>query len=695
MAGPEKETTDVLMQEEELYESPKSVVEKANVKDWNAVLKKGEKDLKKFWEEAAEELSWYKKWDKVLDDSKKPFYKWFVGGKCNIVQNAIDRHIENGNGDRLAIIWEGENGDSRKLTYSELNREVTAFACVLKSLGVERKHRIAIYLPNIPEIAISMLACAKVGAIHSVVYAGFSAKALQDRINDEGAEVLVTADGTYRNGKTINLKSVVDEALERCPTVRNVVVVKRTGDDVDMNDGHLWYHELMEEASQKICYYRSSNKFEIRSNGTKIGKGYYRTIGEAKKKAKELVERGEHSEVTIHEIRGSFGKEEVKTEPMDAGDMLYILYTSGTTGKPKGVVQVHGGYMVGIHRTLKWVFDIKPGDVYWCAADPGWVTGHSYIVYGPLIAGTTTVMYEGHPLYPEPDRMWDIIERYGITILYTAPTTIRMLMKYGEEWPKKHDLGSLRLLGSVGEPINPEAWRWYHKHIGQGKCPIMDTWWQTETGMFMITPLPVASLKPGSATKPFPGIQADVVDASGKPVPPGKGGFLVIKTPWPAMLRTLYKDPDRYLETYWEKVPGGYYLAGDMARKDKDGYFWIQGRADDVLNISGHRIGTAEIESALVSHESVAEAAVIGVPDELRGEVAKAFVILKGGVAGSEALVKELKLHIRKVLSPIAVTDKIEFVDSLPKTRSGKIMRRVLKARELGIPEGDLSTLAD
>ncbi len=640
MAEEGRQITDVVLEEDRVFRPLPEIVIEANVTplEYEEAIRKGEEDFVSFWEEAAEELEWYKKWDKVLDDSDPPFYKWFVGGKCNIVHNALDRHVHTFRKNKVAIIWQGEPlKDIKKLTYYELYRRVNKFANVLKSLGIKKGDRVAIYLPNIPEIAIAMLACAKIGAVHTVVYAGFSAAALKERVNDARAKIIVTADGLYRNGKIINLKNVVDEAMLECPTVENVIVVQRTGEEIDMSDGrYLWFHELMDAAP-----------------------------------------------------------EECETEVMDAEDMLFILYTSGTTGKPKGVVHVHGGYMVGVHRTLKWVFDIKETDIYWCAADPGWITGHSYIVYGPLMAGATTVMYEGHPLYPKANRMWKIIEDFGITILYTAPTTIRMLMRYGSAIPRRHNLSTLRLLGSVGEPINPEAWMWYYKNVGRERCPIMDTWWQTETGAFMITPLPVSLLKPGSATRPFPGIHADIVDKDGNSVPEGKGGFLVIKKPWPSMLRTLYRDPERYKQVYWEKIPGGVYCSGDIARKDKDGYFWIQSRADDVINIAGHRIGTAEIESAVVGHKAVAEAACIGVPDSIKGEVAKVFVILKEGYEPSEELDKEIRRHIRKELGPIVIVKSIEFVNSLPKTRSGKIMRRVLKAREMGVDPGDLTTLAD
>lgn len=634
-----KETTEALLGEERVFRPLPEVVIEANVspKEYQEAMEKGLRDPEGFWEEAAEELDWFKKWDKVLDESDAPFYKWFVGAKCNIVYNAVDRHIKTHRKNKVAIIWQGEPPEQKKkLTYYELYRRVNKFANVLKSLGLKKGDRVAIYMPNLLETAIAMLGCAKLGIIHTVVYAGFSAMALRERVNDAKAKVIVTADGLYRNGKIINLKETVDEAMIDCPTVEHVIVVQRTGQPIDMSDGrYLWWHDLMEGAS-----------------------------------------------------------DECETEVLDSEHPLYILYTSGTTGKPKGILHVHGGYMVGIHRTLKWVFDLKETDIYWCAADVGWVTGHSYIVYGPLICGGTTVMYEGHPLYPKPDRMWQIVDKFGINILYTAPTTIRMLMRFGAELPRRHSLKTLRLLGTVGEPINPEAWVWYYENIGRERCPIMDTWWQTETGMFMITPLPVSLLKPGSATKPFPGIHADVVDKEGKPVPVGKGGFLVIKHPWPSMLRTIWGDPERYKKQYWELIPG-VYTTGDIARKDEDGYFWIQGRADDVINIAGHRVGTAEVESAFVAHKAVAEAACIGVPDPVKGEVAKVFVILKKGYEPSDELDKELRQHVRREIGPIVIIKSIEFVDNLPKTRSGKIMRRVLKAREMGIDPGDLTTLAD
>jgi len=635
----QSETTVALLDEARVFRPLPQMVVQANVNpnDYEEAVKKGKSNLEGFWEEAAEELHWFKRWTKVLDRSNIPFFNWFVDAKTNIAYNALDRHMSTPRKNKVAIIHEKENGERERMTYYDLYRAANRFANVLKSLGVDKGDRVAVYLPNIPEIAIAMLGCAKVGAIHSVVYGGFSATALRERINHAEAKLVVTVDGFQRNGKVIKLKEVVDEAMTACPTVESVVVVQRAGVDIDMSDGrYLWFHDLME--------------------------------GEAS---------------------------EFKTVEMDANDPLFILYTSGTTGKPKGVVHCHGGYMVGINRTLKWVFDIKETDIFWCAADPGWVTGHSYIVYGPLCAGTTTVMYEGHPLYPGPDRMWQIIDKYGINILYTAPTTIRMLMRFGSRHPNRHDLSTLRILGTVGEPINPEAWVWYYDNVGRGNCPVMDTWWQTETGMFMVTPTPCNVLKPGSAFKPFPGVHVDIVDADGEPVLPGKGGYVVVKEPWPAMLKTLYKDPEKFQEVYFSRFPG-VYLAGDIATRDDQGYFRFQGRSDDVLNIAGHRVGTAEVESALVSHKYVAEAACIGVPDKVKGEVAKVFVTLKQGVEEEEAtLFNELKAHVRKELGPIVIIKEITFEDKLPKTRSGKIMRRVLKARELGLKVGDLSTLDD
>ncbi|HEY9165167.1 MAG TPA: acetate--CoA ligase [Candidatus Kryptonia bacterium] len=624
----------------EVYYPSAEIRAQANIADPESVHKEAEEDLEGYWARRAGELEWYKKWDKVLDDSKKPFYKWFVGGKTNIVLNALDRHVKTWRRNKLALIWEGENGEVRTFSYHALNREVCRFANVLRSMGVRKGDRVTIYMPRIPETVIAMLATVKIGGIHSVVYGGFSVEALHGRIEDSESHIVVTADGGYMNGKVVELKKIVDEALKRTAIPETVIVVKHTGKEVPMEAGRdYWYHELM--------------NLPLTRNGGNC-----------------------------------------QTEEMDAEDPLYILYTSGTTGKPKAVLHTHGGYMVGTYSTLKDVFDLKEEDRWWCTADPGWVTGHSYIVYAPLIAGATSFMYEGAPTFPYPDRWWTMIEKYGITVFYGTPTAIRGLMRYGEAWPNRHDLSSLRLLGSVGEPINPEAWRWFHRVIGKERCPIMDTWWQTETGMFMIAPTPVTPLKPGSGTKPYFGVHADVVDETGTPVKPGEEGYLVIKRPWPAMLRTIYKDPDRYVNTYWSKFPGCYFV-GDSARKDEDGYFWIIGRVDDVIKVSGYRLGTAELESALVSHHAVAEAAVIGLPHEIKGIAIYAYVILKAGFEGNDTLAEELRQHVAHEMGPIAKPEKITFVPILPKTRSGKIMRRVLKARALGMPEGDLSTLEE
>jgi acetyl-CoA synthetase len=622
----------------EVYYPSPEVIARARLKDWDALAKRAHEDLEGFWAEEASELEWYQKWERVLDDSQKPFYKWFVGGKVNIVHNCLDRHQTTYRKNKLALIWVGEPGDVRTYSYFALHREVNQFANVLKAMGIRKGDRVTIYMPRIPEIVIAMLACARIGAIHSVVYGGFSVDALQGRIEDSQSRMVITADGGWMNGKIVELKKTVDEALKRCPSVESVIVVKRTGQEIRMEPGRdYWYHELI--------------KLPV-ANG------------------------------------------HCPTEVMDAEDPLFILYTSGTTGKPKAILHVHGGYMVGVYSTLKYVFDIQDDDRWWCAADPGWITGHSYIVYGPLLLGATSFMYEGAPTYPYPDRWWALIEKYGITILYTAPTAIRGLMRFGESWPNRHDLSSLRLLGTVGEPINPEAWKWYYRVIGKERCPIMDTWWQTETGMFMITPTPVVPLKPGSGTRPFFGQEADILDEQGNPVPVGEEGYLVLKRPWPAMLRTIYGDPERYVKQYWSKYPG-LYMTGDSARRDEDGYFWIIGRVDDVIKVSGYRLGTAEIESALVSHPAVAEAAAIGLPHEVKGNAIHAYCLLRAGYTPSEALAEELRQHVAQHLGPIAKPEKIEFVTSLPKTRSGKIMRRVLRARALGMPEGDLSTLEE
>lgn len=625
--------------EGEVYYPSKDVIAQAVLKDWDQLADFAQRDLEGFWAREAEELAWFKKWDKVLDDSQAPFYKWFVGGQVNIAYNAVDRHLLTFRKNKLALIWEAEDGKSeRTFSYYALNREVTRMANIIKSMGVGRGDRVTIYMGRIPEIVFAMLACAKIGAIHSVVFGGFSVDALQGRIADSESKLVITCDGSFQNGKLVELKRIVDESLKHCPTVENVIVVKRTGHDVPMEAmrDH-WYHDM--------CALPIAN-----------------------------------------------GK--CPTEVMDSEDPLFILYTSGSTGKPKAILHTHGGYMVGTHATLKYVFDLNDEDRFWCTADPGWITGHSYLVYGPLVNGATAFMFEGGPSYPYPNRWWQLIERFGITIFYTAPTAIRGLMRFGEAWPNKHDLSSLRLLGTVGEPINPEAWKWFHRVIGKEKCPIMDTWWQTETGAFMITPTPVVPLKPGSGTRPFFGQVAEIVDEEGNPVADGAEGFLVLTRPWPSMLRTIYKDPDRYVNGYWSKYPGKY-MTGDSARRDKDGYYWIIGRVDDVIKVSGHRLGTAEIESALITHHAVAESAAIGLPHEVKGQAIFCFVQLKPGFAPTEELSEELRQHVSRHLGPIARPEEVRFTDKLPKTRSGKIMRRVLKARAQGLPEGDLSTLEE
>ncbi len=624
--------------EGDVYNPSREALAQTYIPDWESEFARAKKDLAGYWSGRAKELEWFRDWDTVIDDSGKPFFKWFVGGKVNIAYNCLDRHVKTWRKNKLALIWEGEPGDQRTFSYHALNREVCKFANVLKAMGIKKGDRVTIYLPRIPEIVISMLACAKIGAVHSVVYGGFSVEALRERILDSHSKVAITADGGWLNGKIVKLKDIMDEALQRSPSVEHVIVVKRTGQEICMEpERDLWYHDMM----------------ALPIAGPKC-----------------------------------------ETEILDAEDPLYILYTSGTTGKPKAVLHTHGGYMVGTYATLHDVFDIRDEDRWWCTADPGWVTGHSYLVYGPLLNGATSFIYEGAPSYPYPNRWWQLIEKYGITILYTAPTAIRGLMRFGEAWPNRHDLSSLRLLGSVGEPINPEAWKWYHRVIGKERCPIMDTWWQTETGMFMITPTPSVALKPGSGTHPYFGVEAEIVDESGKPVGAGEEGFLVLLKPWPAMLRGIYGDPDRYVSQYWSKYPGKY-LTGDSAKRDKDGYFWIIGRVDDVIKVSGYRLGTAEIESALVSHPAVAEAAAIGLPHEIKGTAIHTFVILRSGHSPSDELKEELRNHVSHEMGPIAKPEEIQFVDALPKTRSGKIMRRVLKARAQGLPEGDLSTLED
>lgn len=624
---------------DEFYFPSPDVVAQAYVKNWDEIAQQADADFIGFWEERAKELiDWHAPWTQVLDETNKPFYKWFVGARTNIIHNAIDRHQKTSRKNKLALIWEGEKGEQRTFSYFSLNREVSKFASVLKSLGVKKGDRVTIYMGRIPELPIAMLACAKIGAVHSVVYGGFSTEALHGRIEDSQSRVVITCDGSFMNGKIIELKKIADEAIKRAPIVEHVVVFKRTGQPIEMEEGRdMWWHDLM---ALPIADYRCP------------------------------------------------------TEILDAEDPLFMLYTSGTTGKPKAIVHTHGGYEVGVATTLKYVFDLKDEDRYWCAADPGWITGHSYIVYGPLILGATSVMYEGAPTYPYPDRWWAIVEKFGVNVLYMAPTAIRGLMRFGEAWPNRRDLSSLRLLGSVGEPINPEAWRWYHKNIGKERCPIMDTWWQTETGMFMIAPVPTLPLKPGSGTKPFFGQQAMIVDEHGNEVADGEEGYLVLKRPWPAMLRTIYGDPDRYVKQYWSKYPGVYFT-GDSARRDKDGYFWIIGRVDDVIKVSGYRLGTAEIESALVSHPAVAEAAAIGLPHEVKGTAIHAYVLLRQGQTPSKELAEELRQHVGHEMGPIARPEDIQFVDKLPKTRSGKIMRRVLKARAQGLPEGDISTLEE
>ncbi|MEN8193828.1 MAG: acetate--CoA ligase [Bacteroidota bacterium] len=620
----------------EVFYPSEEIVNNANVPDWDALQKEASEDNESFWSKRAEELHWFEKWDKVIDDSNKPFYKWFTGGKTNIAYNCLDVHVKTHRRNKLALIWEGENGDMRMLSYYKLHRETCKFANVLRSMGVGKGDRVTIYMGRTPEIVMAMLACARIGAIHSVVYGGFSVEALHERIEDSKSKVLIVSDGAYLRGKIVPLKKIADEALQRAGGIEHVLVVKRTGQEVNMEVGRdMWLHELM----------------------------------------------------TL-----PIASQDCALEMTDAEDPLFMLYTSGTTGKPKAILHTHGGYMVGTYTTLKYVFDIKEADRYWCAADPGWITGHSYIVYGPLLTGATSFMYEGAPTHPYPNRWWQLVEKYGINILYTAPTAIRGLMRFGDAWVNRHDLSSLRLLGSVGEPINPEAWKWYHKVVGQEKCPIMDTWWQTETGMFMITPMPSVPLKPGSGTRPFPGIVMDIYDEEGNSVKDNEEGFLVIKTPWPSMIRTIYNDPDRYVEQYWKKYPG-VYLTGDSARRDEDGYIWVIGRVDDVIKVSGYRLGTAEIESALVSHPNVAEAAAIGLPHDVKGNAIYTYVILRQGIEATDELKETLRNHVGHEVGPIAKPEHVNFVDSLPKTRSGKIMRRVLKAKELGVDPGNLSTL--
>jgi acetyl-CoA synthetase len=629
-----------LLREDRTFPPPADFRARALVRD-EQIYEDAARDPDAFWAKFAGELEWSRPWDQVLD-WQPPHAKWFVGGRLNASVNCLDRHIRGARRNKAALIWEGEPGDTRTLTYFDLYRQVSTFANVLKSLGVRKGDRVAIYLPLIPELAIAMLACARIGAVHSVVFGGFSAESLRDRINDSACRLLITADGGYRRGQIVALKQVADEALTATPSIEHVVVVQRGGANmpVHIKEGRdHWYHRLMQEA-----------------------------------------------------------KSSCDPEPMDAEDMLYILYTSGTTGKPKGIVHTTAGYLVGCYATTKLVFDLREEDVYWCTADIGWVTGHSYVVYGPLANGATVLMYEGAPDWPQKDRFWSMIEQHGVTVFYTAPTAIRAFMRWGTEYPKKHDLSSLRLLGSVGEPINPEAWIWYYKFIGAERCPVIDTWWQTETGAIMITPLPgVTTLKPGSATRPFPGISAEIRTESGDTVPVG-GGLLALTRPWPSMLRGIYGDPDRYVRQYWSKWGTGVYVTGDGAKKDADGYYWLLGRVDDVINVAGHRIGTMEVESALVDHPSVAEAAVVGRAHEIKGQAIAAFVTLKEGTnerRGSPELIEDLKEHVVRKIGAIARPDDILFTADLPKTRSGKIMRRLLRDIAEGKALGDTTTLAD
>ncbi len=628
-------TIDSLLKEKEQYPPPEHFRKQALVKD-ESLYKEAEKDPEGFWAKQAEQLYWTKKWTKVLEWDL-PFAKWFVGGKINVSENCLDRHLHDGRRNKAAIVWEGEPGDKKVFTYYQLWREVNKFANVLKSLGIKKGDRVTIYMPMIPELPIAMLACARIGAIHSVIFGGFSSKAVQDRAEDAASSVVVTADAGYRRGSLVPLKKAVDEGIVDLAVVKHVVVFKRAGSECPMKEGRdVWWHDAMAKAA-RYC----------------------------------------------------------EPEAMDATDPLFILYTSGTTGKPKGVVHSTGGYLVGVASTHRLIFDLKEDDFYWCTADIGWVTGHSYIVYGPLANGATSFMYEGAPDAPKQDRWWSLVEEYGVTILYTAPTAIRACMRWGDEWPKMHDLSSLRLLGTVGEPINPEAWRWYYRTIGGSRCPVVDTWWQTETGMILVTPLPgITTLKPGSATRAFPGVSAEVVDENGNVAGVNKGGYFVITKPYPAMLMTLYRDPERYKATYWSQIRGKYFT-GDGARVDEDGYFWLMGRIDDVINLAGHRIGTMEVESALVSHPQVAEAAVVGKPDPLKGQVLVAYVVLRSGENRSGVLKDELKKHVRKEIGPIAVPETIYITDKLPKTRSGKIMRRVIRALVSGQEIGDTTTLED
>jgi acetyl-CoA synthetase len=640
MSSPAAANITSVLKESRKFPPPADFSERAHINsllEYQKVYQWAKDNPEGFWAEQAKSLHWFRAWDKVLVWNE-PHAQWFVGGKINASYNCLDRHLAGPRRERPAILWEGEPGDSRVLTYRELHGEVCKLANVLKGLGLKAGDRVTLYMPMVPELAIAMLACARIGVTHSVIFGGFSAEAVADRNNDARARLVITADGGWRRGKIVPLKQNVDAALAKSPTVEKCVVLKRTGQAVDMTPGRdLWWHDLMAGVSANC-----------------------------------------------------------PAEPLDSEHPLYILYTSGSTGKPKGVLHTTAGYLLGTALTHRWVFDVRDDDIYWCTADIGWVTGHSYVVYGPLTNGATVVMYEGAPNQPHEDRFWAIIEKYKVSILYTAPTAIRAFIKWGDQWPNKHDLTSLRLLGTVGEPINPEAWMWYHEVIGKGRCPIVDTWWQTETGMILITPLPGAvATKPGSATLPFPGVVAEVVDRQGRPLPANQGGFLVIRKPWPAMLRTIYGDDARYQEQYWSQIPHAYFTA-DGSRRDEDGYFWIMGRVDDVLNVAGHRLSTMEVESALVHHDKVAEAAVVGRPDEIKGEGISCFVTLVGGTPPSDELKKELRDHVVKEIGALARPDEIRFTESLPKTRSGKIMRRLLRDIAAGkTTTGDTTTLED
>ncbi|MEZ5064675.1 MAG: acetate--CoA ligase [bacterium] len=625
-----------LLSEDRRFPPSAEFTRQANANDPD-LWKKGE-DLERFWEEYAETFEWSERWNRVLDWNP-PFAKWFVGGKMNVTVNCIDRHLRSARRNKAAIIWEGEPGDERVLTYADLHREVCKFANALKELGVKKGDRVTLYLGMIPELAIAMLACARIGAPHSIIFGGFSPDSIVERVNDSQSKIVITADGSWRKGGIVPLKQNVDEALKKCPTVENVVVVRRIGEAArcKIKEGRdHWWHRVMENAA-RTC----------------------------------------------------------EPEVMDSEDLLFILYTSGTTGKPKGIAHTTAGYLLGTARTSEWVFDLKDEDVYWCTADIGWITGHSYIVYGPLANGATTVMYEGSPDWPDKNRFWDIVEKYRVSIFYTAPTAIRTFMRWGREWPDRHDLSSLRLLGSVGEPINPEAWMWYHEVIGKERCPVVDTWWQTETGAIMISPLPgLTTTKPGSATRPLPGVAADVVDEHGNSVPLGQGGFLVIRKPWPSMLRTIYGDPERYQQVYWSRFDGMYF-PGDGCKRDEDGYYWLLGRVDDVMLVSGHNISTMEVESALVDHTGVAEAAVVGKNHDIKGQAIAAFVTLRGSTHGGHDLREEIRTHVAEKIGAIARPDEIYFTAELPKTRSGKIMRRLLRDIAEGRALGDTTTLAD